>query len=472
MAKGDETPVLKQILKSNFYGLPSGGLWGRHVKAEWLGPYTPELIQTWILKLMRKDSQLKLGLQALRSPFFGISYSCDENTGTPETRAFVKKAFLDTPLRDKFLKSALNSFDFGFQSHEVLWKLEDVTFDEDGPGGLPEQTITKANVFRGFYDVDPERLACKVDEYGDLTSILVDGFVEVPVSKLVHVVHDGEWQNHFGESMLKPAYNPWYWGNFLYLYLMRYAETRLIPPTIARAPFEYRQDPDKSRTDQDEVNALELIMEQAAALRNGSVAGLPSEIDPETKAQKFSLEFLRDEGRIEQFILAINHMQALKLRALCIPERAFTQDTETGSFAMVKEHVDAFLASLESYKDHTVIPALNRCAELITRANFKSAPAPMIKGSELARQKHQLMYELVSKALQVPLTLDSGDVYTPSMLIDFTKCMESFNTPIKKPSEVAVPREDFLKLQGRGQPTSTTPGAPSHGATSDPGART
>jgi hypothetical protein len=76
----------------------------------------------------------------------------------------------------------------------------------------------------------------------------------------------------------------------------------------------------------------------------------------------------------------------------------------------------------------------------------------MIKGSELARARQAQMFDLVSKAMKVPLTLDDGKVYTPEMLIDFQKAFESFNTPIKKPSEVAVERDEFLTMQGKAAP--------------------
>lgn len=437
MATVDEPPILGQLLVSNFAGV-SAGPWHQFLRgsaAEWLGPYTPESVELWILKRMREDPQIKLGRNAIRSPFFGITYRIDQRSGTPETRAFVRKTVLEAPIFHQILASILRSFEFGFQSSELLWTLRDVEIDQDGPGGLPPQLIQAAASLTGLVEIDPEQVEPVVNERNELVSIRV-GQITIPAAKVLHAVHEGEWGNLLGNPMLRAAYNPWYWCNFLNLYMMRYGETRITPPLLAYAPFDLRYDEDTARSGASPKNALDVIAEQAVSLRNGSVAALPDERDDKGN-RRFSIEAMRDEGRVEQFILAINHMQALKLRALCIPERAFTQDTETGSFAMVKEHVDAFLMNLEVFKLGTVIPALNWIAERVTRANFRSAPAPLFVASELARAKQEAMFDLVSKALDVPLTLEDGRSYQPKQLIDFVRCFESMNIPHFLPRDVA-----------------------------------
>ena len=455
-----EGPPLGQVLKSNFLGISSGP-WQRHVKAEWLGPYTPTDVRIWVHKLMRQDPQLKLGLSARRAPFFGITYRL--RGGNPRTRAFVQEAIIDGPQWDTLLRSILNALDFGYQSHELVWGIGPVDLKVGvGKNAKVFERLEQANVIQKFVDLDPERITDgRVDEYGDLVELVVDGMQSLPCgpdsAKALHVVHEGEWQNWQGKSDLNPAYNPWYWCNFLYLYLMRYGETRINPAMIARAPFEYRIDENATRDSKKPRNAMEVVAEAALELRNGSVGSLPAEWDDKTGNPKFSIDLLRDEGRVEQFVLAINHMQALKLRAILIPERIATQDTETGSFALVKEHVDIFLQVLEGVKQQTVIPALNRVAELLVRWNFgPSAPVPIFEGSELARQKHALLFELVKASLNVPLTLEDGRTYTAAQLIDFSNALESFNAPIHSPEEVATkPEAEPTQPGGLGRATAS-----------------
>ncbi len=433
LARADE-PILGQVLRSNLAGIQPGP-WHRMVNAEWLGPYTPLRVDNWVLKIMRDDPQIKLGRKALRAPFFGITYRL--SGGTPETRGFVNRVLLETPLFDPLLRSILNALDFGYQSHEVVWALDDVEFHEDGPRTAPTRTLRSAYVIREFVDLDPERVQIQVDEFDRFAGILYQGNQVLPAEKCLHAVHDLEWRNWHGTSTLKAAYNPWYWCSWLYCYLVRYQETKVNPPIIGTAPSDRRYEDDRSRANQEARDSHELLGAELMSLRNGSAAVLPWEPDDKGN-NKWSLKILEDTGRTELFLTAINHMQALKLRALCIPERIATQDTETGSFALVREHVDMFLMVLEEIKQVTVIPALNQVAQALVRFNFgRKAPAPIFEASELARQKHELMFELVKEALQVPLTLADGRTYSPAKLINFKKAFESLNVPVDDPEDVA-----------------------------------
>lgn len=430
----DDAPILQQLLRSNLAGIQAGP-WHRMVQAEWLGPYTPMRVDNWVLKLMRDDPQIKLGRKAIRAPFFGITYRL--RGGTPETRGFVKRVLLETPLFDPLVRSILNSLDFGYQSHEIVWDMDDVEFQVDGPRSAPTKTLRGAYVIREFADLDPERVQIQVDDFERFAGILYLGNQILPPEKCLHAVHDLEWRNWHGTSTLKAAYNPWYWCAWLYCYLVRYQETKVNPPIVGTAPSDRRYEDDRARANQDARDSRDLLGAEVMSLRNGSNAILPWEPD-EKGNNKWSLRILEDSGRTEQFLTAINHMQALKLRGLCLPERIATQDTETGSFAMVREHVDMFLMVLEEIKQATLIPALNQVAAALVRYNFgRKAQAPLFEGSELARQKQELMFELVKEALQVPLTLEDGRVYSPAKLINFKRALESLNVPIDDPEDVA-----------------------------------
>ncbi len=456
----DEAPILRQLLRSNLAGIQPGP-WHRMVQAEWLGPYTPLRVDNWVLKVMRDDPQIKLGRKALRAPFFGITYRL--KGGTPATRGFVRHTLLETPLFDPLVRSILNALDFGYQSHEIVWDLEDVNFQEEGPKSSPNRRRKSCYVIREFVDLDPERVQIQVDEFERFAGLLYQGNQVLPAEKCLHAVHDLEWRNWHGTSTLKAAYNPWYWCSWLYCYLVRYQETKVNPPIIGTAPSDRRYEDDRSRSNQEARDSRDLLGAEVMSLRNGSTAVLPWEPDDKGN-NKWTLKILEDSGRTELFLTAINHMQALKLRALCIPERIATQDTETGSFALVREHVDMFLMVLEEIKQATLIPALNQVAEALVRYNFgRSASVPLFEGSELARQKQELMFELVKEALQVPLTLEDGRVYSPAKLINFKKALESLNVPIDDPEDVADDPEPAPPPPPAGAPQPSVDAAPGEG---------
>jgi hypothetical protein len=107
-----------------------------------------------------------------------------------------------------------------------------------------------------------------------------------------------------------------------------------------------------------------------------------------------------------------------------------------------------------------VIPALNQVAQALVRYNFgKKEKPPLFEASELARQKQELMFELVKQALEVPLTLEDGRTYSPAKLINFKKALESLNVPIDDPEDVAEPSQGASPAP-KATSSSTTPTTP------------
>jgi hypothetical protein len=474
---GGGTPDLGQFLRYRPTQLHVPPAWIRGIKAEWFGAYTPPFVPFYILKLMREDPQLSLGLGAVKSVFFGIDYRL--GGGDKRARAFAQKTIREARWFDWLVKSILNAIDFGFQAHEILWALEPVTFDEDGPGGVSPETINEAYVVEGFLDVDPEHVSgIALDEKRRLAALSVFADVAsagvlpsagiglgapIPGEKVLHAVHELEWGNHWGNAVLKRAYLPTLWANHLYVWHMRYMEGKANPPYVGHAPPDNSWDEDKSLDGQVSKNNLDILAAAGMALRGGGFASLPSVLD-EKGNQLWSIEVLEDGGRTDQFVTSINHMQALKLRSIFLPERAATQDTATGSFAMADAHVDMFLAILEGIKRHTVLETLNTLTERVVRANFGRATSmPRWEASDLGRQKQKLLEELVKQSLEVPLSLDDGRTYTVAQLIDFTKTLESVNVPSKKPSEVARKPAPAPTAPAQSTPASSPPAGPAPG---------
>jgi hypothetical protein len=423
------------------------GPWSRLADAQWLGPFTPTLISHSIRRLMRRDPQIGLGLAALKSPFFGIEYRAVG--GNKTTQAFLKRVLLESPIFDHLKWSCLNSLDFGYQTHELVWDVANVTIDPDGDGGASPTTYPSSYVLSRVRDLDPDRVEILVDAFDEIAAVKVGaavGTVSLPAQKVLHAVHQQEFDNHLGESILDRVYNHWHWVNVLYLLLNRYLEQRGNPPLIGTAPNEVRVDEHGLNP----KHCLKVLAEQMAALRSGGACALPFEID-EKGNLKWKIDVLQDGGRTETFITAIHHYEGMKLRGLYIPERIATQDTQTGSFAMVKEHVDVFFSMLEVIKVRTLLDPINRVATLLQKANFgESTPISRIEGSEISRLKHQLLGDIVTKIIALPHTLPNGKVVMGSAFIDVPKSLEAVNVPRKpieevvKESELAVPPEPVV----------------------------
>jgi hypothetical protein len=435
------------------------GPWSRLADAQWLGPFTPTFISHSIRRLMRRDPQIGLGLAALKSPFFGIEYRAVG--GNKTSQAFLKRVLLESPIFDHLKWSCLNSLDFGYQTHELVWDLADVTIDPDGDGGASPTTYPSRYVLSRVRDLDPDRVEILVDAFDEIAAIKVGaavGSVTLPAEKVLHAVHQQEFDNHLGESILDRVYNHWHWANVLYLLLNRYLEQRGNPPLIGTAPNEVRIDESQPLDGQKGKHCLKVLAEQMAALRSGGACALPYEVD-EKGNLKWKIDVLADGGRTETFITAIHHYEGMKLRGLYIPERIATQDTQTGSFAMVKEHVDVFFSMLEVIKVRTLLDPINRVAALLQKANFgKGAPISRIEGSEISRLKHQLLGDIVTQILALPHTLPNGKIVTGSSFIDIPKSLEAVNVP-RKPIEEVL-KESELAPEPVVAPSSERPPTP------------
>ena len=102
LASSTPKPPLGAMVKSQ-YGPGALSSWSRIADARWLGERSPANVQPWQRKLMRKDSQVSLGLAALKSPFFGIDYFL--KGGSKQARAFLQKTMFEAPWWNSLLWS-------------------------------------------------------------------------------------------------------------------------------------------------------------------------------------------------------------------------------------------------------------------------------------------------------------------------------------------------------------------------------
>ena len=418
-------------------------LWARTQRdaLKYLGPYTPVDVPMWQRKLIRRDPQVSLGMQARKAPFFGIDYRLEGSSA--EIRAFVRKAFLDTPLWNKWMNSALNALDFGYSPHEVVWRRGVLETDDDGPGGLTPKRYPRAWMIQKLEDLDPELVELWIDDTRALTGLrwLDSGMPSVfgPLlstdDKAIVVTHEAEHQNWLGQSILDRVFNPWYWWNWIHLYMVRYLERKADPPTLAWAPPDQRQDPEDEQNTEGDDNML-LMGERLAELRGSGVAVVPFELIDGKLA--FDAKVLEDGGRLDQFLPALQHLGDLILRGLGVPERIVTQNSTVGSFAMVAAQADVYWASLQ----RDLIELLNATTlgpiAFLVRANFGAdAPVPMLRASELSRQARETTAKMLELAWAQPYVTPDGKLYTAGMLFDPRRALEALNQPHASPAQVA-----------------------------------
>ena len=302
-----------------------GGALSRAVHP-WYGAYNPDKISIDIYDKMKTNPQVAAGLKCIKYPVLALNWHVKSDS--QEVREFVVENL--KPLWRGLIESSLTAVEYGFSTHEIVYE------KRDGKAFLKK-----------IKSLHPKWININLDEHDNFsgfTQTWMGQFIQVPRVKAFIFTHGkGEsFGNLFGESRLKPAYEPWYWWSTLIQFMMKYFERRGIPPTKVRFP------PGKTKEGK---STAEVAVEMGRALQSESVVAIPSsvwEIGGKV-LYKWDVEYLDEQRRGDMFQSALVSLEAKILRAMFVPERVITQDTlsKAGSYSLSKVHADMFLLGEE-----------------------------------------------------------------------------------------------------------------------------
>jgi len=416
---GGSSPVLRELTRFTPTGYVSG--LGRGL----LGAFSPYAVSIETRKRMRLDPQIRLALAAIKAPIMGMSWRAE--SADPVVAGFVESAL--RPVWRSLVRSALKAVEFGFQVHEKVWRVADLTVESAEADGNPSaRTFPRALTYGKLKDLDPASVVILADEQGDFAGFrqLATGVV-VPAEKAFVVTFEKEWGNLYGTSRLDAAYEPWYWSRVMYAGCNRYFERKGDPPIKGRAPAEIRLDEDGN-----EVNSLDEANAVIQSLRSGGTAVFPDERD-EHGNLRWDFEFLLDDKRADMFLDYIQHLEVMKLRAMLVPERVLTQDAGTGSYSLAQEHTDTFLRS-EELLIQELLDQVNRylVPQLVFYNFGPQAPAVHLSTTGLSRANRELMKELILHLLEAERGAEGGRRAGLAGIIDTVKLLRELNLPVRE----------------------------------------
>jgi hypothetical protein len=408
MGEGKDRPPLGEMASR-----PGRRFWTEIAPAA-LGSFRPGAVTHAARKRMRRDGQIALGLAAIKAPLMDVSW-CVECADAAV--AAVVEAVL-APVWREVMRSSLNAVDFGFQAHEKVWAIRPLTAtDRDGR----RHTLPQAAVLQAVRDLDPEYVTMLADETGRFAGFRYGGASEgvvVPAEKAYVVSFGKEWGDLYGTSRLDAAYEPWYWASVMYLFCNRYFERKADPAIVATGPAEERVDAHGVATP-----ALEHLNRLAANLRGGGTVTLPYEPDEATGRNRWAVEYLLDDKRADQFLEYLNHLQALKLRSVLVPERVLTQDAATGTQAMARTHTDTFLRMEETLLADLADHVNQFLAPQVVRYNFgPDAPPATVRLGPIADGQEEYLRRIVAEALA-----SKPEV---AKIADWVKLLSAANVPM------------------------------------------
>ncbi|MFH1538658.1 MAG: hypothetical protein ABIH66_06850 [bacterium] len=296
----------------------------------------PSDISLRTIEKMERDPELALALKLLKSPLFNASWRID--CPDPRVRAFVTRAY--GRIHREFVKSAARALERGFNPHEKVW-MRAPAFDVEGKDetGAPETyRFENAFIYEKIKEVHPESVTIikKDDRFAGFRQSVAGKSVTVDPEKAVVAVWDERDGNKYGRSVFVGAFDDWRKDRAHAGHMMMYLERKAAPSLVVEYPAGRTLQPDGTEKDNGEI-ALEI----GTSIQNNSAIALPSDLDPETRENRWKITYLKDDARAESF--ANIHTAVFvpaKLRALFIPDLAAVKSDASGggAYALGRVH--------------------------------------------------------------------------------------------------------------------------------------
>lgn len=314
--------------------------------------------------------------------------------------------FLEKHLYLYFLEM-LTMFDYGNSFTEPVFKLKQTTM---GDKVCLTDLKTRA----------PHSMEYHTDKKGDITfyrQLASSGDIDMYPGKYIHLVHNQEFQNPYGQSdFTEGVYTAW-WSKqivikFMNIYLERYGAPTVVAKYKSGAP---------TRTEKTDM--LKFVKNLSA--KSGGVF-----------SDKFELDLLESKSGQNPFIEAINLYNLMISRAMLNPDLTGFGGSEVsgGSYALGEQQFDAWYMSLELPKKQLIRQFNRKIVKPLIAWNF---------GAEAAAESEFVMQTVseAKKAEQAKIYIEAvKNGVTPAVIGGVNTMLKAINYP-------EVTDEDMEKAQ-------------------------
>lgn len=220
---------------------------------------------------------------------------------------------------EDMLEEILSAYEFGFSCSEKVFKLRD-------DGKLSLKFIKTRYPGTWVFETDDKGNITKYQQRGSKQTL------EVPKDCLVHYVNKRKFQNPYGTSDLRPAYQAWFTKKHITRWYGIFIEKAAGPIPVAK------YDDGATKEAQQEVyNAIKKFQTKTAML-------IP---------KHFEIEFLEAKSDGEAFIKGINIFNMFIGRSLLIPDLLgfHGEETRGGSYSLGKTQLEIFFGHIRRRKE-------------------------------------------------------------------------------------------------------------------------
>lgn len=228
-------------------------------------------------------------------------------------------------------------------------------------------------VLKKIKDLSPETCRVKLDKNGNY-----DGFVQELNGKEYIPPQYGFWYANqmedgdlYGNSMIKPAYKPWYYAELIHLFANRYYERFGEPVVLGRAPVgDTVQDKDGNKKD-----SMSAIQSASEGIRNNTVLTIPSDRD-DSGNFLYDISYLESQMRGVDFDVYLKRLDLEKARAIFVPDLLLGSGN-VGSYALGLEHKATFITGIMGIIDDFFQFINKYISDQIVELNYPSQSATL-----------------------------------------------------------------------------------------------
>lgn len=377
-----------------------------------------------VLDVMRRDSQIALGMSIVKYPITNLGFTV--NCESPIIKTSVQ--FMLDRIWSKMLRDMLLALDFGFAAFEKVWEREKLDIDP----GLNQRKAKGRNfiMLRKLKPLHPKSISIDVDNLNNFEAIRQIGSgtaggrdVVLNKQKSLLFTYQQEFGNFFGKSRMASAYEAWYWKIISTQFFLRYMERHSIPPYKVLYP------KGKSNTIKGSLANAQIALNLAQAISSYGNVTVPSTRDKESK------KLLWDIQNVEQSKQNITLKEIVEdvwnvaiMRGLLIPDEKSLGGISADAATKI------FLSTLEDFANNVEEIINEEIIKPFIFWNFTEQEREVCKINidDIDFEKREEMRKLLSKILDLSATfIKQKDGLPYNVFPDLNKILEILDIPGK-----------------------------------------
>lgn len=287
---------------------------------------------------MMLDDQVSVCMTLKKDLVLGSGFDiyCDDDE--------VKK-YIDKCLNDDFHTSfneaicqMLSAYEFGFSLTEPIFEMAE--------GGAYKLKDLKTR--------HPNSWLIYQDDQGNITKYVQQTYkrnIDIEPQKMIHLINNERFQNKYGTSDLRAAYNAWFTKRQIIRFLAIFMEKAASPTPVGKYDINAPQ------------AAVDKLFETIKKFQTKTALVIPKEIE---------VEFLESGNNGEVFRSAINMFNMFIGRALFTPDLIGLTGTETGggSYSLGKEQIKLFFLHIQRRREQVEKLINQRIIKPLTLSKF------------------------------------------------------------------------------------------------------